>query len=108
MNCDAIDELLSDYIDGELADESSAAVKAHLAGCERCAASHRALRRTVRFVRNVGETNIGSAGAARWYSDFTRSMVDETSRRTTADLLREVAWSGGAWKVREEAEGDPQ
>ncbi|HYE14003.1 MAG TPA: zf-HC2 domain-containing protein [Pyrinomonadaceae bacterium] len=37
MNCEKCQELLSDYIDGELAARESAAVTAHLAACAACA-----------------------------------------------------------------------
>ena len=105
MNCDAIDELLSDYIDGELAEETSATVRAHIAGCERCAGAYRALRRTVRFVQNVGETTI-AGDPGRWYSDFTRALVDESSRRTPIDVLREMASNDIARNIGEQTEGD--
>lgn len=38
MNCDAFDERLSDYLEGELAPADRRAVEAHLASCLRCTA----------------------------------------------------------------------
>ncbi len=76
MNCDQIEELLSDLLDGELADGARAGVESHLASCERCAGSYRALKRTVRFVRSNANVELepGTPGGA--YFDFTRAISD--------------------------------
>jgi hypothetical protein len=106
MNCDEIQELLSDLLDDELATGARAGVEAHLASCERCAASYRALRRTVRFVQKVGQAPGAPVGAGRWYSEFTRTLVDETARRTPIDLLLELASADIERIVKEKPEGD--
>jgi len=81
MRCDEIDELLSDLIDDELAEGARAGVEAHLAACERCAASYRKLTRTVRFVRRNGRVALtpGTPGAA--YEDFIYSITEPSSQR---------------------------
>jgi len=38
MNCEAVDERLADYLDGDLAASDERAVKAHVASCVRCTA----------------------------------------------------------------------
>jgi anti-sigma factor RsiW len=88
MNCDEIDELLSDFIDDELAAGVRAGVEAHLAGCERCAGSHRKLLRTVRFVRSNARTPLvpGTPGGA--YADFSRALIDESYGRRGTDVIR--------------------
>ena len=65
MTCDDIEELLSDFIDNEIAEGARVVVETHLASCERCAAAHKKMLRTVRFVRTNGRVDIipGTTGA---------------------------------------------
>lgn len=46
-------ELLMDYLEGVLPLEVSAALEAHVAGCERCAAFVASYRETPRILRNA-------------------------------------------------------
>jgi anti-sigma factor RsiW len=75
MNCEQIDELLSDFIDDELSEGARAGVQAHLASCEACAASYKQLLRTVRFVRKNGRARISTFGGEN-YATFTRALSD--------------------------------
>jgi anti-sigma factor RsiW len=52
MSCEMETELTA-YLDGELAPAEAAAVRAHLAGCERCRATEALLRRTVATLRSL-------------------------------------------------------
>jgi len=54
MTCDRIQELLSDYIDGELSSAGSLGVQSHLKRCMHCESEHQALRRTVQLVALFG------------------------------------------------------
>ena len=89
MNCDQIEELLSDLIDDELSDNARAGVEQHLASCERCAAAYKQMKRTVRFVRANASTPIVSGTAGAWYADFTRAITDPASVRTDTNSARE-------------------
>jgi hypothetical protein len=87
MTCDEIDELLSDLLDDELAEGPRNAVERHLASCEPCAASYRALKRTVRFVRGNAPTGFTPDTPGSAYMGFTRAMVDESYGRTPEEAI---------------------
>lgn len=90
MNCTETQDLLSDYIDDELAAGPRAHVDAHLAGCPACAAEHRALRRTVQFVRgNAATVPAGSAPGAA-YEEFMRAVVDETYGKRPEQVIADA------------------
>ena len=46
---------LSDYVDGDLADEICAEIERHMAGCERCQVVVDTLRKTVELYRTTAE-----------------------------------------------------
>jgi len=52
MSCETENELTA-YLDGELAPADAAAVRAHLAGCERCRATLAVLRRTLETLQGL-------------------------------------------------------
>jgi anti-sigma factor RsiW len=87
MQCDAVRDLFSELIDGELPDAVRARVEAHVAGCEACARDLRALRRTVRFVQANGATPIEARTPGAAYSEFTRAIVDESYGRAPEQVL---------------------
>jgi anti-sigma factor RsiW len=87
MTCDQIEELLSDLIDDDLSDGVRAAVESHVAGCRRCAASHRALLRTVRFVRANADARLAAGTPGGVYSDFTRATMDDTFGPSPQQIL---------------------
>jgi anti-sigma factor RsiW len=89
MNCNQIDELLSDYIDGELTDGARAGVELHLRSCEVCAGSYRQLVRTVRFVRKNGPVPIRKGTGGELYADFTRAQADPSLQSDPVGILRE-------------------
>lgn len=90
MSCNQIEELLSDLIDGELAEGARAGVEAHLAACERCRAAYRALLRTVRFVRANAEARLAASSPGGAYMDFTRAISDPDDRRPPEDVIASV------------------
>jgi len=94
MTCDEIDELLSDLIDDELAAGARASVEAHLASCERCAATYRALKRTVRFVRAHADVALLPGTPGGVYQQFTRAMADEGYGRGVADVIDDALRDG--------------
>ena len=71
MKCIEAEALMSELLDGELAEDAARGVSGHIDACEGCAREYRALQRTVRFVRANAGTQFapGSPGAA--YNDFT-------------------------------------
>jgi anti-sigma factor RsiW len=91
VNCDQIDELLSDFIDDELTEGARDAVAAHLRSCERCAASHKQLLRTVRFVRKNAPVPIRRGTAGELYANFTRAQADPSLQDDPVGILREGA-----------------
>jgi anti-sigma factor RsiW len=97
MSCAEIQELLSDLLDGELADGVRVGVEGHLASCEACAEAYKKLRRTVRFVRANSAGNFGPGTNAALYADFTRALVDDGYRAERERILRkEVFRAEGA------------
>jgi len=87
MSCDEIEELLSDLIDDELADGVRAGVEAHIAACDRCAKSYRALERTVRFVRANSRPRLAPHTPGGAYANFTRATADEAYGRDPIAVL---------------------
>ena len=87
MTCDQIEELMSDLIDDELAAGVRTGVEAHLASCERCAKSFRALERTVRFVRANSRPRLASHTPGGVYADFTRALADDAYNRDPVEVL---------------------
>jgi hypothetical protein len=92
MTCDAVDELLSDLMDGELADGARAAIEDHLASCDSCAASYKRLRRTVRFVRANASVDLAPGTAGDAYMSFSRALVDAGYARTGEEVVRDEGY----------------
>jgi hypothetical protein len=86
MNCEQIDELLSDFIDNELADGVRAGVQAHLASCQGCAKSYKQLARTVRFVKKNGRAPIHTFGGEN-YATFVRALSDTEYEQDPVRIL---------------------
>ena len=95
MNCDQIEELISDLIDGELSEQVRTGVEQHIASCERCAALHKQMQRTVRFVRANASPTLAADTAGGWYADFVRSLMDtefvEGNMKRWADMAAQQA-----------------
>jgi anti-sigma factor RsiW len=89
MNCEQIEELLSDLIDGELADGVRTGVEAHLASCADCQAAYKKLRRTVRFVRANAEPELSPGTPGGLYALFSRSHMDPTLGKSEHDIIRD-------------------
>ena len=92
LSCDEIDELLSDLLADELPDAARAGVEAHLASCETCAASYKAMKRTVRFVRAHANTPLVPGTPGGQYADFTRAMMDDEYDREPVDVIAEAVF----------------
>ena len=91
MSCDQIEELLSDLLADELPQGARAGVEAHLASCERCAESYRALKRTVRFVRANASVRARARHARRRLRRFTRALADDARPRSDEVLVSGIA-----------------
>lgn len=98
LDCGQIDELLSDLLADELPDGARAGIQTHLDSCERCAASYRAMKRTVRFVRAHSRVPLEPGTPGGQYSEFTRATMDSDYGREPMDVLIEAAstWKGQA------------
>ncbi len=109
MECKRVTELLSEYIDGRLSVEDSAAIAAHLEGCAACRRAEAELRRTVALVCGL-ETKAAPEGFADAVAArLERSMLldgrpaaeapEAPSARMAADWGR-AGGSGGAPRGR--------
>jgi anti-sigma factor RsiW len=58
MNCRALVELVTDYLEGALPDEERARIDAHLAGCDGCTAYLEQMRTTIRLTGMLTEDQI--------------------------------------------------
>lgn len=58
ITCREMVELMSDYLDGALADHARARFEQHLAGCEGCANALDQLRATLRVTGSLREESI--------------------------------------------------
>jgi RNA polymerase sigma factor (sigma-70 family) len=92
LTCDQIDELLSDLLEDELPQAARAGVEAHVASCATCAASYRAMKRTVRFVRAHANTPLDPGTPGGQYREFTRSMMDDEYDREPIDVIAEAVF----------------
>jgi len=61
LRCRNIVELLGEYLDGDLAPATAAALEAHLAGCQECTAFLNTYRGTVRMSRQLREEQLPPA-----------------------------------------------
>jgi anti-sigma factor RsiW len=89
MTCDQIEELLSDLLDGELADGVTAAIERHLATCERCSTEYKKLRRTVRFIRANAAPELRPGTPGGLYALFSRSHMDPSLGTSVHDVIRD-------------------
>jgi RNA polymerase sigma factor (sigma-70 family) len=87
LTCDQFDELLSELLADELPHAARADVEAHLASCDTCAASYRAMKRTVRFVQAHSNTPLDPGTPGGQYSDFTRAIMDDEYGRQPIDVI---------------------
>jgi hypothetical protein len=90
--CDQIDELLSDLLADELPHAARAGVETHLATCEMCAASYKAMKRTVRFVQAHANTPLVPGTPGGQYADFTRAMMDDDYDQEPIDVIAEAVF----------------
>jgi anti-sigma factor RsiW len=81
-----VDELLSDYLDGELSHEATERIQEHLAACRACAERCRSLRRTVRFIQGNAATEVAPQTAAGAQARFIATVMRPES--TDADIAR--------------------
>jgi anti-sigma factor RsiW len=100
MNCEAVDELLSDLIEGELAEKTRAGVEAHVSSCERCGPAYQQLKRTVRFVRAQSEVPLEAGTPGGVYKEFTALLMQGESERATELMGRAVL----GWPLESEGE----
>ncbi|MGZ5352147.1 MAG: anti-sigma factor family protein [Actinomycetota bacterium] len=58
MNCRSLVELVTDYLEGALAQDERAAMDEHLAGCEDCTNYLEQMRTTIRIAGRLHEDEI--------------------------------------------------
>ena len=92
FGCNEIDELLSDLLADELPHAARGGVEAHLAACGGCAASYRAMKRTVRFVQAHAGVPLEPGTPGGQYSEFTRATMDSGYGRQPVDVIADVAF----------------
>jgi RNA polymerase sigma factor (sigma-70 family) len=92
LTCGQLDELLSDLLADELPKAARAGVEAHLGSCDTCAASYRAMKRTVRFVQAHSNTPLEPGTPGGQYRDFTRAMMDDEYGRQPIEVIAEAVF----------------
>lgn len=95
LTCEQADELLSDLIEGDLPHNVRAGLESHVAGCGRCGAAYRSLKRTVRFVRAQADVPLepGTPGGA--YMEFTAALAHGEPERALEAITRSITRPGG-------------
>ena len=58
LNCNRVSALISEYIDGELDDETAAAVASHIASCDDCRRLYEEISAVCRAVSEAGEVQV--------------------------------------------------
>lgn len=61
LTCRELVELVSDYLDGALADDERTLFEAHIAGCDGCSTYLEQIRQTIRMAGRVTEESIDPA-----------------------------------------------
>jgi anti-sigma factor RsiW len=72
---------LSDYVDGDLADEACAEIERHMAGCERCRVVVDTLRKTVELYHTPGEGAPALPDGVRQRLFFRLNLEDLAGRQ---------------------------
>ena len=80
MTCEAVRDLLSAHLDGELDEAERRVVEGHLAACAACAADREALRRTVGLVKDLPRESAPAALA-----DLVRAALPPAGAASAAD-----------------------
>jgi anti-sigma factor RsiW len=75
MNCERCGKIMSEYIDGRLSVEESAALAAHLEECESCRTLERELRRTVALVGGLDRLDAPPGFAEELSGALERSIL---------------------------------
>ncbi len=88
MSCDEIDELLSDLIEGDLAEGVRAGVEGHVAACERCGSAYQSLKRTVRFVRAQAQVPLDPGTPGGVYREFTSLLMQDEYKQAEQTLFK--------------------
>ena len=60
MTCKELVELVSDYLEGTLADDVRMRMESHLSGCDGCTNYVEQMRQTIRLTGKVREENLSS------------------------------------------------
>jgi RNA polymerase sigma factor (sigma-70 family) len=92
LPCAHVDELLSDLLTDDLPQGARAGVEAHVALCGACAASYRAMKRTVRFVQAHADVPLQTGTPGGEYSDLTRATMDGDYGRQPVEVIAEAAF----------------
>ena len=74
--CQAIEELLSGYLDGELTQQNRQRVELHLEDCDDC---HKAYKELAQLQNDIGELSFGEMSPQQW-SEIMNDATVRTSR----------------------------
>ena len=98
MTCDEIQERLEAFVDGELEAGTAAAIEAHLAGCEACAAEHSLTEAVRRELRALPELDAPPAVLGRVLSEAGRDRFRPAETRPTrSGRPAWAAWAAAAF-----------
>jgi len=95
MSCREIEQMLVDYADGRLSPSQSSEVAEHLAGCQRCNDTLKALQRSLELVQVVWEDGWADAQAIHISKRVKTRQIPRWAYATAAAVLA-VA---GCWAV---------
>lgn len=73
---DEIEDLFSDYYEGELGEQDRARVQAHLEACDRCAAAYQELKEAIEVVSGLGKVTVAAPPG------FERDVESTIERRS--------------------------
>ncbi|MFA6450224.1 MAG: hypothetical protein WCX65_12185 [bacterium] len=86
MNCDRFNEIVHDYIDGELDEIREAAAAEHIAACDCCAREVRAFRRTREMAKQYG-----AELAPEGFEESVRERIDAETRARRRSRRQDAA-----------------
>ena len=86
LTCNRVSALISEYIDGELDDETAAAVASHIASCDDCRRLYEEISAVCRAVSDAGEVQVPDGLHERIMS-AVRTQKHASRRRKTVTYL---------------------
>jgi len=100
VRCEQLTAFIADYLDGELASETTLAFEEHLYGCSECSSFLNTYRRTIDAVRSLRDRNIPPE-----MQDRVRRFLDGRLRARGYRRIRQLIWR---WTKHPPSPPDPR